>query len=115
MPALKAIMVVTVSAEPRLQRPRRKNYARMVFETMLVRPTAKIPAQRRGVGLWLLWEADVARTRSLRRQKLECHHAFRHLQNPAPVKNRRATVALIRHHYFDDSFQHSSVSNPVQE
>jgi len=31
-----------------------------------------------------------------------------------PVKNRRATVALSRHHYPGDSFQHSSVSNPVQ-
>jgi len=31
-----------------------------------------------------------------------------------PVKNRRTTIALSRHHYLDDSFQHSSVSNPVQ-
>ena len=31
-----------------------------------------------------------------------------------PVKNWRATIALTRHHYLDDSFQHRSVSNPVQ-
>jgi hypothetical protein len=31
----------------------------------------------------------------------------------APDKNRRAIVALSRHHYHDESFQHSSVSNPV--
>ena len=69
-------------------------------------PSNESPPKGRGFGRRPPLEVIASPHRCLHGPRFECGDAFSRFQNLSQVRKRWATAVLIRHHYFDDSFQH---------